>query len=113
MQRFRPDARRRGRLTRPRMLLGGRRRSGPPAAAAMALPAMAVGAACAFFLDPRSGRRRRKLMRDRARGAVRRRTRQIERYAHYESGKMIGLAHALKPRERSAADLDDVGLARK
>jgi hypothetical protein len=75
--------------------------------------AIATGAALEFFLDPRNGRRRRKLVHDRIRGTVRRRTRKLERHAHYEAGKMIGLAHAITHHDRSPDGLDDVGLVHK
>jgi hypothetical protein len=81
--------------------------------AAIAIAGLAVGAALEFFFDPRSGRRRRNLARDRTRGAIRRRKRRIERHAHYEAGKVVGLAHAVAHRDHGAADLDDVGLVRK
>jgi BON domain len=84
-----------------------------PVVAATALAATAVGAAVEFFLDPRSGRRRRKLLRDRARGAIRRRRRRLERQAHYEAGKVIGIAHAIGHRDRGGPELDDVGLVHK
>jgi BON domain len=75
--------------------------------------ALALGIALEFFFDPRSGKRRRSLVRDRARGAVRRRRRRIERQAHYEAGKVVGLAHAIAHRDHGTKDLDDVGLVRK
>jgi hypothetical protein len=84
-----------------------------PVVAATALTAAAAGAGVEFFFDPRSGRRRRKLVRDRARGAIRRRRRRIERQAHYEAGKVIGIAHAIAHSDRGAPDLDDIGLVHK
>jgi BON domain len=99
----------------------GRRRGGrgrphelslPPLLAG-ALAAIAAGAALEFFLDPRNGRRRRTFLRDRTRGALRRRTRQLERHAHYEAGKVIGLAHAITHSDQGPTRLDDVGLAHK
>lgn len=78
-----------------------------------ALAAAAVGAVLEFLLDPRTGRRRRKLLLDRARGAIHSRRRRIERQAHYKAGKVIGLAHAIAHRDRGASELDDVGLVRK
>jgi hypothetical protein len=85
----------------------------PRRLAAIAVVALAVGAALEFFFDPRSGRRRRNLVRDRTRGAIRRRRRRVERHAHYEAGKLVGLAHAVAHRDHGAADLDDVSLVRK
>ena len=80
--------------------------------AAVAGSALAAGIVLEFFLDPHSGRRRRKLVRDRTRSALRRRKRVMERRAHYEAGKVVGLAHAVTHRDHGA-DLDDVGLVRK
>lgn len=80
----------------------------------VAVPAAAaVGGALAFLFDPRSGRRRRRLLRDRARGAIHRRRRRVERQAHYKAGKVIGLAHGIAHRDRGVPELDDVGLVHK
>jgi BON domain len=81
--------------------------------AAVAASALAAGAALEFFLDPRSGKRRRHLARDRTRAACRRRARTVERRAHYEAGKMVGAAHAITRHERVIPELDDVSLVRK
>ena len=81
--------------------------------AAVAVPAFAAGAALEFFLDPRSGKQRRHLVRDRTRAALRRRARRVERQAHYEAGKLAGLGHAITHRDQAAAELDDVSLVRK
>jgi hypothetical protein len=75
--------------------------------------AAVAGVVLEFFLDPRSGKRRRKLVRDRTGSAVRRRRRRIERQAHYEAGKVIGLARGVAHRDHGAPDLDDVSLVRK
>lgn len=80
--------------------------------AEVAVPAFAAGVALEFFLDPRSGKRRRHLVRDRTRAALRRRARRVERQAHYEAGKLAGVGHAIRHRDQAAA-LDDVGLVRK
>jgi osmotically-inducible protein OsmY len=53
------------------------------------------------------------MLRGRAAGAVRRRRRQLGRNAHREAGKVVGLAHAITGRNRSAPELDDVSLVRK
>lgn len=79
----------------------------------IAAPAMAAGVALEYFLDPRSGRRRRKLVRDRVRRTVRRRARAVERQAHYEAGKVIGLRHTIVHRHHGTPELDDVTLVRK
>jgi osmotically-inducible protein OsmY len=79
------------------------------------VPALLAGAALEYFLDPRSGRRRRHTARDRAVAVVRRRRHRLERQARYEAGKVVGLAHqATKLASRAEpADLDDVSLAHK
>ena len=81
--------------------------------AAVAASALAAGAALEFFLDPRSGKRRRHLVRDRTTAAFRRRARKVERQAHYEAGKMVGLAHAITHQDHAVPELDDVSLVRK
>jgi hypothetical protein len=122
MHRFREHAR-----GRPRAWLLGTRRSlkrdrRRPARlrersvrelAMVAAPALAAGVALGFFLDPRSGKRRRHLVRDRTRAAFRRRARRVERQAHYEAGKVVGLAHAITHRQQAPPELDDVSLVRK
>ena len=81
--------------------------------ATVAASALAAGAALEFFLDPRNGKRRRHLVRDRTTAAFRRRARKVERQAHYEAGKIVGLAHTITHREHVVAELDDVSLVRK
>lgn len=81
--------------------------------AAVAALAAAAGAAVEFFLDPRSGKRRRHLVRDRTRAAFRRHARKVERHAHYEAGKLAGVAHAITHHEHAMPELDDVSLVRK
>jgi hypothetical protein len=81
--------------------------------AAVVAAALAAGVALEFFLDPRSGKRRRHLVRDRATAAFRRRARRAERQAHYEAGKIVGLAHTITHRNQAAPELDDVSLVRK
>jgi BON domain len=80
---------------------------------AVAAVALAAGAALEFFIDPRSGKRRRHLVRDRTRAAVRRQARKVERQAHYEAGKIVGVAHAATHHEHATSELDDVSLVRK
>jgi osmotically-inducible protein OsmY len=77
------------------------------------LSALAAGAALEFFLDPRNGKRRRHLVRDRTTAAFRRRARKVERHAHYEAGKVVGLAHAITHHQHAPPELDDVGLVHK
>jgi osmotically-inducible protein OsmY len=81
--------------------------------AAVAAFALAAGAALEFFLDTRSGKRRRHHARDRTMAAFRRRARTVERQAHYEVSKMVGAAHAITHHEHAVAELDDVSLVRK
>ena len=81
--------------------------------AAVAASALAAGAALEFFLDPRSGKRRRHSVRDRTGATFRRQARKVERQAHYEVGKLAGVAHAIKHHERAISELDDVSLVRK
>jgi hypothetical protein len=81
--------------------------------AAVAALAAAAGAGLEFFLDPRSGKRRRHLVRDRTSAAFRRRARKVERHAHYEAGKLVGVAHAITHHEHAISELDDVSLVRK
>jgi hypothetical protein len=81
--------------------------------AAVAALALAAGAALEFFLDPRNGKRRRHLVRDRTTAAVRRRARKVDRRAHYEAGKIVGVTHAITHHEHAPLELDDVSLVRK
>ena len=81
--------------------------------AAVAAVALAAGAALEFFLDPRNGKRRRHLVRDRTRAAFRRQARKVERQAHYEAGKIVGVTHAITHHEHATSELDDVSLVRK
>jgi hypothetical protein len=116
MPRFRHGPRERhhvglpGSSAKPRRLPPSPERVTEPLLIALGL---AAGAVLAFFLDPQNGRRRRKLVLARATGAVRRRKRRLTRHAHYEARKMIGVAHAVMHRNRTAPDLDDVGLVHK
>jgi hypothetical protein len=81
--------------------------------AAVAASALAAGAALEFFFDPHSGKRRRHVVGDRTTAAFRRRARKVERQAHYEAGKMVGLAHAITHHDHAVPELDDVSLVRK
>ena len=81
--------------------------------AAVAASALAAGAALEFFFDPRNGKRRRHLVRDRTTAAFRRRARRVERQAHYEAGKVVGFAHAITHHDHAVPELDDVSLVRK
>jgi hypothetical protein len=81
--------------------------------AAVVAFALAAGAALEFFLDPRNGKRRRHLVRDRTTAAFRRRARRVERQAQYEAGKIVGVAHAITHHEHAPRELDDISLVRK
>ena len=72
-----------------------------------------AGVALQFFLDARSGKRRRHLVRDRTTAAFRRRARRVKRHTHYEAGNVSGLAHAITHREQPPPERDDVSLMRK
>ena len=100
-------------LRRSRRDPGRLRRRSARELAAVAASALAAGAALEFFFDPRSGKRRRHLVRDRTTAAFRRRARKVERQAHYEAGKMVGLAHAITHHDHAVPELDDVSLVRK
>jgi hypothetical protein len=104
--------------TRPSPGRGHRHPARPPERSARELAAviafaLAAGAALEFFLDPRNGKRRRHLVRDRTTAAFRRQARKVERQAHYEAGKIAGVTHAITHHEHAPPDLDDVGLVRK
>jgi osmotically-inducible protein OsmY len=68
--------------------------------------AAALGAVAAYLLDPDRGRRRRVVLRDRARAAARREVRVVERRASYRRGRVIGWAKRLRHR-RSGPPADD------
>jgi osmotically-inducible protein OsmY len=73
----------------------------------------AARAVIEFLFDPRSGRRRRHLLQDRTRAALRNRARRVERHARYESGKLHGVAHSISHRTEQAREFDDIGLVQK
>ena len=100
-------------LRRSRRDPGRLRRRSARELAAVAASTLAAGAALEFFFYPRSGKRRRHLVRDRTTAAFRRRARKVERQAHYEAGKMVGLAHAITHHDHAVPELDDVSLVRK
>jgi osmotically-inducible protein OsmY len=76
--------------------------------------ALAIGAALAFFLDPRAGRRRRHVARDRAVASARRALRQVRRTARHARADGLGLERRLVHRlRRDERELDDVTLAHK
>jgi hypothetical protein len=81
--------------------------------AALVAFALAAGAALEFFLDPRPGKRRRHIVRDRTTAAFRRRARKVERQAHYEVGKIVRVTRAITHHEHAPPELDDISLVRK
>jgi osmotically-inducible protein OsmY len=76
-------------------LINGRPRSrGPAATLGALLVAGGIGALAEYFLfDRQHGKRRRHLLRDRARAALRRRSRDTMRRAKYLEGVAEGVAH--------------------
>jgi hypothetical protein len=84
-------------------------------AAASAACGMTLGALLAYFVDPKSGRRRRHTARDRATSRVRRGERRAAARARRTRSHAVGVArrtfNAARPRRREP--VDDVTLARK
>ena len=120
MSRLRRHARRRPSAPVPRVLFVGEQRrsarSHKPSAgqlATVAASSLAAGAALEFFLDPRSGGRRRRLVRDRVKATLRRRARSVERQTRYEAGKVAGITHRITHPQREPAELDDISLVHK
>jgi hypothetical protein len=111
-----------GRVRRfPRAMTGreqGRAgRSGPAATIGALLVACGLGALAEYFLDRQHGARRRHVVRDRARAALRRRSRNAVRRAKYLEGVAEGVAHKaarVVPGVSSHKEPpDDVALAQK
>lgn len=73
----------------------------------------AFGVAFAFFLDPREGRRRRHMLRDRARGMFRRGSRRTGRAPRVARAYAYGFLQRARHLREEPKDLDDVTLARK
>jgi osmotically-inducible protein OsmY len=76
----------------------------------------AVGAAATHFLDPDSGRRRRKMLRDQAASKAQAGASQAASKASYAAGKAKGAvagAAPSMPGSHKTEDVDDVTLARK
>jgi osmotically-inducible protein OsmY len=73
----------------------------------------AIGAAAAHFLDPQSGRRRRKQMRDQAVSKMHSGAGQAATTASYAAGKAKGAVATATPSATRIEDPDDVTLARK
>ena len=81
--------------------------------ATVAASALTAGVALEFFLDPRNGRRRRRLVRDRVKATLRRRARSVERQTRYEAGKVAGIKHRITHPQHEPAELDDISLVHK
>jgi hypothetical protein len=92
-----------------------RSRSRPAAkAAAVAAPSLAAGAALMYFLDRRSGRRRRTQLVQRTAGAARRGARRGKRAVRHVSSDATGtVRRATHPRMFQRPPADDVTLAHK
>jgi BON domain-containing protein len=79
-----------------------------------AVSGLSGGFVLAYFLDPARGRRRRKLVIQRAGGLVRRTSRKGRRAARHAASQATGRAQrAVHPRARQAPPGDDVTLAHK
>jgi BON domain len=91
--------------------------SGPAATIGALLVACGVGALAEYLLDRQHGARRRHLVRDRARAALRRRSRNAVRRAKYLEGVAEGVAykasHAVPGVSGPKEPPDDVALAQK
>jgi predicted exporter len=81
--------------------------------ATVAATGLAAGVALEFFLDPRNGRQRRRLVRDRVRAALRRGARDVGRQTRYEAGKVAGITHRITHPQHEPAELDDISLVHK
>ena len=74
----------------------------------------ALGAALFYFLDPKNGRRRRALAKDRIPAVLRGKARQAERVGRTVQSQAYGATQKVKHRkEEDKAQPDDVTLARK
>ena len=75
---------------------------------------LVVGVMLEFFLDPRTGRRRRHSTRERAVSSVRRGERRAMRRARRAESRALGVARrTIHSRRRSREPIDDVSLAHK
>ena len=73
----------------------------------------AVGAAAVYFLDPVTGRRRRKQTADQATGKARRGWRRGQRAGRAAAAEAYGVTQKLQHREEEPKKFDDATLARK
>jgi BON domain len=79
-----------------------------------ALPATAVLLAIAYFVDPRQGRRRRKMALQRVAGGARHSARAGRRATRHLASEALGAAkRVVHPRSRQSPPADDITLARK
>lgn len=90
-----------------------RRRGGRGRVAAGLAAGCAAGAGLLYFLDPVSGRRRRKLVVDRTAGRLRHGLRRTVRAARGVQATAYGLSQRLTHLREEPKDLDDTTLARK
>ena len=90
------------------------RRRGGPAQIGLALAAGgAAGATALYFVDPVSGRRRRKVAVDRVAATTRHGRRRVGRAAHHVEAAAIGRTRRLAHLREEQKQFDDVTLARK
>ena len=103
--------------TRTRLILQRRRRGAPrPAFPILAVAAggLAVGALLEYFLDPKAGRRRRHVARDRALSRLRRGERRAIVRARRAESHAVGIARrTISARRRAEEPPDDLTLAQK
>jgi hyperosmotically inducible periplasmic protein len=91
----------------------GRRRGARLRSAGTALASAIGGAVAAFFLDPRSGRRRRHTARDRVLSRARRTERRAVVGARRAEWRLIGAGRRMVSARRPSEPPDDVTLAQK
>src|SRR5262245_59476998 len=90
------------------------RRRGGPARIGLALVAGgAAGATALYFVDPVSGRRRRKVAHDRVAATARHGWRRVQRTAHHVQAAAVGRTRRLAHLREEQKQFDDVTLARK
>lgn len=90
------------------------RRTNAARLGAAAAGGVAVGTVLEFFLDPRSGRRRRHTVRDRMRSRLRRGERRALTGARRAESRAVGLARrTVNSRRRHPEPADDVALAQR
>jgi hypothetical protein len=103
--------------TRARLILQRRGRSAPRPAfpiVAVAAGGLAVGALLEYFLDPKAGRRRRHVARDRALSRLRRGERRAIVRARRAESHAVGIARrTINARRRAEEPPDDLTLAQK